>query len=600
MLSILAAQPQDVASAEQYHGLALRPFGLTPDQRFRYPARSFREALEEIRLAMRRREGLVVVTGDSGTGKTMLCRTLLEELDASVCVSIVLDPCLSVDDLLRRVLTDFGVLDGEFLVPVNARHSPGRHALAAALQQFLLSLVPLGSYAVIVIDEAQHLDTAVLEQLRLLLNYETDESKLLQVVLVGQPDLDDVLERPELRQLAQRVARRSVLQPLTPYEVRRYIERRVRVDGTVPGGGVSFTASASAAVARLSRGVPRLVNLVCDQALHIASERRTHTVDRRIVYAAGRRVRATIPSMRRPHRRTRTAAVAAAAVVLAVAPAVWTWASATPAPAGPLAAASSLASAPAAAPDAPAPAVVLASSLAPGSHFKQVRLERDADRVSLVVEMEAEPQKVITHTDGRGTLEVEVGPVAGLVTDQHLTPTAGMPFVDQVSVDEFAGANQDRFVRARVTLLGALRTNVRVVGSRVYVDFDAPDEPRRRRVPRGDEPHEQVIAAASPVVKYRDVSDPIVARLTAIRPFLVSAAAAPDPAVLQAVAETLHEVSESLRALDVPRAAAPAHTLLTSAVSLASGAVTSEFDGDRVAQAHRALALVDAARAQLP
>lgn len=614
MLSILAARPQPTACYEQYYGLAQRPFGLTPDQRFRYPARSFRQALEEIRHALHRREGLVVVTGDSGTGKTMLCRTLLQELDTPVCVSIVLDPRLSIDDLLCHVLRDFGVLGSDYRLPVNARHTPGRHELATALQHFLLSLVPLGSYAVIVIDEAQHVGADVLEQLRLLLNYETDESKLLQVVLVGQPGLDHLLERPAMRQLAQRVARRCVLQPLGPHEVKRYIERRVRVaqrlaldgDGTGCGhldahdgrvsGRVSFTPSASAAVATLSQGIPRLVNLVCDHALDIAFERRTHTVDRRIVRAAGRRVMATIPSMRRPRSRTRTAALAAAAIVLASAPAVWTWASISSAQAGAPAPVSSA---------APAPrestgAVVLASSLAPGARFKQVRLERSADRVSLVVEMDTEPQKVVTHTDGRTMLEVEVGPVAGPAHGQELTPSAGMPFVEHVSVDAYEGANQDRFIRARVTLLGAPRTNVRVVGSRVYVDFDASEAPRRTPAPRGDSPHERVAARPSELVRYREASGPIVARLTEIGPFLVSASATPAPDVLHAVAETLHDVSESLRVIDVPGAAAPAHTLLNSAVSLAARAVTPEFDGDRVAQAHRALALVDAARAQIP
>jgi general secretion pathway protein A len=299
--------------------------------------------VEEVRQALHQREGLVVVTGETGTGKTMFCRTLLQLLDTPVCVSIVLDPCLTVDDLLIHVLTDFGVIrEGQETRSPGLR-TPARHQLVTALQRFLMSLIPLDAYAVIVIDEAQHLDLGVLEQIRLLLNFETDQAKLLQVVLVGPPDLDRLLRRPEMRQLNQRVARRCELHPLSGHEVKGYIERRLSVaqrlalledtqalqlsdvDVETQSWRVRFTPSAVRAVVRLSSGIPRLVNLLCDRALEIDCERRMRTIDARSVNMAARRLNvrmAMIPGIRGPRG---AAALTATLVLLAAGPIVWTW-----------------------------------------------------------------------------------------------------------------------------------------------------------------------------------------------------------------------------------------------------------------------------------
>ena len=347
MLSILG-RPQTAAAYEEHYGLAQRPFSLTLDQRFVYPGRSYSRTVEEVRQALHRREGLVVVTGETGTGKTMLCRTLLQQLDTPVCVSIVLDPCLTVDDLLIHVLTDFDVIRAGQQTRSPGLGTPARHQLVTVLQRFLASLIPLDAYAVIVIDEAQHLDLGVLEQIRLLLNFETDEAKLLQVVLVGQPDLDHLLRRPEMRQLDQRVARRCELRPLSSQEVKRYIERRLSIaqrlalleetkalqrwDVDVETGSwcVRFTPSAVRAVVRLSRGIPRLVNLLCDRALEIGCERQTRTIDARSVRTAARRLNvpmAMVPGIRG---RRGTAALTATLVLLAAGPVVWTWGSRRP------------------------------------------------------------------------------------------------------------------------------------------------------------------------------------------------------------------------------------------------------------------------------
>jgi len=334
---IKAAQP--VTAWEQFHGLSARPFSLTPDLRFVYHSRSHSRALEQVTSALRRREGLIVITGEIGAGKTMLCRTLLETFDeARTFLSVILDPGLSVSDLLYRVLTDFGLVSAG-----DAKHREPltdltRHQLVTTLQQFLASLIPLNAHAVILIDEAQHLSPDVLEEIRLLSNFETDQAKLLQIVLVGQPNLDDVLQRPDMRQLNQRIARRFELQPLSDSEVADYIDRRLFVAAGADESAeqldsktaepspplVQFTPPAAAAVAAISKGIPRLVNTLCDRALEIAFERETHHIEPRIVRDAARRLKlATPPLVARPQ--ARPIAAAAASILLIAAAGFYWW-----------------------------------------------------------------------------------------------------------------------------------------------------------------------------------------------------------------------------------------------------------------------------------
>ena len=238
-----AGPPIDPSPAEKFFGLATRPFSLTPDLRFAYHSRSHTHALEQVTSALRRREGLIVVTGAIGTGKTMLCRSMLESFESRTFLSVILDPGLEVEDLLRQVLTDFGIIDsvgGADAPDPGPMSEVTRHQFVSTLQQFLASLIPLHAHAVIMIDEAQRLNPRVLEEIRLLSNFETDEAKLLQIVLVGQPDLDEMLRHPKMQQLNQRVARRCELHPLSENEVGDYIERRLTVAGS-PGdlsGGV--------------------------------------------------------------------------------------------------------------------------------------------------------------------------------------------------------------------------------------------------------------------------------------------------------------------------------------------------------------------------
>jgi general secretion pathway protein A len=333
------AGPQiDPSPAEKFFGLSARPFSLTPDLRFAYHSRSHTHALEQVTAALRRREGLIVVTGAIGTGKTMLCRSMLESFESRTFLSVILDPGLEVEDLLRQVLADFGLIEGVDPSAPGPMSEITRHQYVSTLHQFLGSLIPLQAHAVIMIDEAQRLNPRVLEEIRLLSNFETDEAKLLQIVLVGQPDLDEMLRHPKMQQLNQRVARRCELYPLSETEVGDYIERRLTVaaspvalvGGIDPGladtaNVVRFSPAAVKTVAGISGGIPRLINTLCDRALEAAYERQIRTVDPDAVTAAAERLHLEVPgSINLPGRIQRTQWIAAgAAAVLFVVAALW-------------------------------------------------------------------------------------------------------------------------------------------------------------------------------------------------------------------------------------------------------------------------------------
>jgi general secretion pathway protein A len=249
---------------EEYYGFNEKPFSLTPDPKYLYRSQSHANAFELLQYAIRRREGFVVVTGDIGTGKTTLCRALLEQIDRTTFTALVLNPFLSEEDLLKRILQDFGVISRD---EARAGRLAGvtKQEMIETLYDFLLSLVPLKASAVLIIDEAQNLPLQVLEQIRILSNLETDKEKLLQVILVGQLNLKALLRSPELRQLDQRVSIRYELKPLDGETVAAYVAHRL----TIAGGSasVAFTAKALARVHRFSGGIPRLINLICDRAL---------------------------------------------------------------------------------------------------------------------------------------------------------------------------------------------------------------------------------------------------------------------------------------------------------------------------------------------
>src|SRR5678815_1949741 len=276
---------------EDYYGFTEKPFSLTPDPKYLYKSESHANAFDLLQYAIRRREGFVVITGDIGTGKTTLCRAVLEQLDRKTFTALVLNPFLSEEDLLRVILQDFGVVSREEikrgrLVGVT------KQELIETLNEFLLSLLPLGAGALLIIDEAQNLPRQVLEQIRILSNLETNREKLLQIVLVGQLNLKELLRAPELRQLDQRVSIRYELRPLTREETAAYVGHRLTIAG---GGAVSFGSIALDYVYRYTNGIPRLINLVCDRALLGGYSARTSRITPDMVSAAAEGLSLQIP-----------------------------------------------------------------------------------------------------------------------------------------------------------------------------------------------------------------------------------------------------------------------------------------------------------------
>ena len=300
-----AGRPDRVESYEPFFGLNEAPFSLAPDPRFLFASASHSAALAQVAYALERREPLVVVTGEIGTGKTLLCRTVLQRLQRKTFLSVINDPLLERDDLLKQLLEDFGVISKDRTRLTEA----SRHELVQALHAFLRSLGAIQAHAVVIIDEAQHLQPDVLEQIRLLSNIDDERGTLLQIILVGQTDLEPLLSRPELRQLQQRVSRRFRLEPLNRDEVQQYIEHRLALarDGKVlsqtPGAtelarelaewagtnaGVEFTPDAIHAVSQLSGGLPRVINLLCDRSLEEAYASRLRVIDGALIHSAAR------------------------------------------------------------------------------------------------------------------------------------------------------------------------------------------------------------------------------------------------------------------------------------------------------------------------
>jgi len=267
---------------ESYYGFNEKPFSLTPDPKYLYRSESHANAFELLQYAIERREGFVVITGDIGTGKTTLCRALLEKIDRRTFTALLLNPFLSEEDLLRAILQDLGVVSrsGERL----PGRQPSKQELVNTLHDFLMSLVPIGGRAVLIIDEAQNLPLPILEQIRILSNFETDKEKLLQIFLVGQLNLLPLLRSPELRQLDQRVSIRYQLRPLTNDEVGAYVSHRLAIANG--SKGVVFAPAALRLVYDYSAGIPRLINLLCDRALLAGYTAQTMRIDEDLVVMA--------------------------------------------------------------------------------------------------------------------------------------------------------------------------------------------------------------------------------------------------------------------------------------------------------------------------
>ncbi len=250
---------------EKFFELNKIPFGMTPDPSCLFMTESHREALAGLMYAVHARKGFVVMTGDAGTGKTTLLRALMKASKLAR-YSVVLNPTLNVADFLEMVLLDFG-MDS---VPSSKAQR------IMKLQDFLVKLHESGDAPVLIIDEAHKLSPEVLEEIRLLTNFETTDKKLLQIVLAGQPELAGVLNREDLRQLKQRIEIRLDVKPLSPADVRMYMWHRWNCAGGTRE--LPFTIGSIAIIAAASRGIPRLVNSICDNALLTAFGEGTSTI----------------------------------------------------------------------------------------------------------------------------------------------------------------------------------------------------------------------------------------------------------------------------------------------------------------------------------
>ena len=240
---------------ERFYELRERPFALSPDPEYLYPSRVHQEALDYLRYGVESQAGFIVITGEIGSGKTTLLQTLLRNLDTQTTVGRIVNTMLEPRELLETILIDFGLDPG----------GRGKPLLLRDLSQYLVDQRIAGRLVLLVIDEAQNLGLGALEELRMLSNLETEKSKLLQIVLVGQPNLRDKLAAPELEQLRQRMTVSYHLRPLDAEETGRYINHRLR--HAAIGAPLEFPPEATNLIHARSRGVPRIINVICDAAL---------------------------------------------------------------------------------------------------------------------------------------------------------------------------------------------------------------------------------------------------------------------------------------------------------------------------------------------
>ncbi len=261
---------------EAFFGLKENPFTLSPDPRYLYLSPQHREALNCLIYGIHEKKGFMVITGGIGTGKTTLCRSLLASLDDSVATALIFNPTLSDLELLKTINQEFGVRMGR------GRGTKKRYL--DALNAFLVQNFATGKNAVLLIDEAQNLPHGVMEQIRMLSNLETVREKLIQIILLGQPELLRLLALPSLRQLNERITVRYDLKPLAREDVQHYVEHRI----ATAGGRTEaiFVPGSYGRIYRASRGIPRRINAICDRALLVAYGKDLRTVDHRIIRMA--------------------------------------------------------------------------------------------------------------------------------------------------------------------------------------------------------------------------------------------------------------------------------------------------------------------------
>ena len=289
---------------EQFYGLEERPFSITPDPRFVFLSQRHQDALAHLLYGVGRggSGGFVQLTGEVGTGKTTLCRLMLEEVPEHTRIALILNPMLEPRELLRAICRE---LEAE--PPAG---ETGLEALGQCLNQRLLEIHAAGERAVLIIDEAQNMSRETLEQVRLLTNLETSTDKLLQIILLGQPELRELLSRPSLRQLAQRITARYHLAPLARDETANYVRHRIQIAG---GSRCPFTPAALRTLHHVSGGVPRLINIIADRALMAGYAREADRITPAIVRKAAGEV---VGADESAGRRGLTAALSALAVLV--------------------------------------------------------------------------------------------------------------------------------------------------------------------------------------------------------------------------------------------------------------------------------------------
>ncbi len=258
----------------QYFKLKERPFNVTSDPAFFFSSRKHQEALSHLLYGVTQRKGIIVLTGEIGTGKTTLCRFFLEHLGSDTKTAFILNPYISEIQLLEAIMKDFGLELKERT----------RLSYVWEFNKFLLNQAQAGNNVVLIIDESQNLKPRQLEQIRLLSNLETEKDKLMQIVLVGQPELNSKLELYELRQLRQRIMVKFHISPLDNDEIKNYIHHRLKVAGSQ--GRIRFSDEAIKSVCDFSAGTPRLINILCDRALLAAFVKESDIVDSDIIKTA--------------------------------------------------------------------------------------------------------------------------------------------------------------------------------------------------------------------------------------------------------------------------------------------------------------------------
>ena len=259
-----------------YFGLKENPFNLSPEPRYLFLSQQHRDALNCMIYGIKEKKGFVLISGGIGLGKTTICRSLLGSLDDSVETALIFNTAVSDIELLETVVKEYGI--------TIKNKSKTKKIYIDALNNFLLGNYAAGKNAVLLIDEAQNLSHGVLEQIRMLSNLETETEKLIQIILIGQPELANTLMLPALRQLNERITVRYDLKPLSLLEVREYIQHRLIV--AQGPGSLKFTKGAFNLIYKFSEGIPRRINALGDRALLIAYTKNTSKIDRKIVKLA--------------------------------------------------------------------------------------------------------------------------------------------------------------------------------------------------------------------------------------------------------------------------------------------------------------------------